>query len=338
MSGSLGQRDDRIVPCYGRRMTRLSSPEPSGDLLTDVIARTGLTGGLFCRSELTAPWGIAFPAGQAAAFHVVGRGTCWLRAGALRPRHVGQGDVLLMPSGIGHALASEPDVSPVPLSTLLAEKRVGDGKLVRAGGGGVPSVLYCGAYRFDSEGPHPILSLLPPVIHVPAEDGRLAGPLEATLGLLTHEFVAGEPGSAALVGRLVDVLFVQVLRAWLARQPEGRAGWLGALRDPQIGRALALVHADPAADWGLERLARSVAMSRAAFARRFRELVRESPLRYVARCRMDLAARLLRETDEPLPAVAAAAGYESEFAFSKAFRRSRGVPPGRFRDARRASA
>jgi transcriptional regulator GlxA family with amidase domain len=138
-----------------------------------------------------------------------------------------------------------------------------------------------------------------------------------------------------VTARLVDVLFIQIIRGWLEQQPEGSAGWLGAVRDPQVGRALALMHGEPRRDWTVESLAAEVACSRATFARRFRELVGEPPLVYLTRLRMDVAARLLRDGELSLATIAERVGYGSEFAFNRTFHRVRGVPPGRYREQAR---
>ena len=156
-------------------------------------------------------------------------------------------------------------------------------------------------------------------------------PVQATLRVLRHELAARTSGSATVIDRLLDVLFVQVIRAWLGTEDCSGASWLQALRDPTIGRALSILHADPAAPWTIETLAREVSLSRATLTRRFSTLVGEPPLSYLTRWRMDLAAGQLRETDDAVRAIAHRVGYTSEFAFSRAFARVRGQPPGRYR-------
>ena len=145
------------------------------------------------------------------------------------------------------------------------------------------------------------------------------------------ENCGSEPGSTAVKQQLMNVLFVYIVRAWLTQQPESSAGWLGALRDPRIGKTLTLIHESPQQHWSVELLANSVSMSRAAFAKRFSDLVGEAPLTYITRWRMDLAANILRQSSVPIAAIATQVGYESETAFSKIFRRSRGLPPGQYR-------
>jgi AraC-like DNA-binding protein len=309
------------------------------DVLADVLSTTGLGGTVFCRSELTGPWGMTFEPASRAGLHIVARGTCWLRLrGQGAPLRLSQGDVVLLPHGAGHSLMSDPGVRPEPFTQVLERSRVSQGPhgmRMSLEGQGASTVLLCGAYRFAHEGVHPLLSLLPRLIHIPAEAGHMAGPLEAVLRLLESEYAQPGPGSVAATARLVDVLFIHVVRGWLAGQPEGRAGWLGAVRDPQVGRVLALMHGEPQRAWAVESLAAEVACSRATFARRFRELVGEPPLVYLTRLRMDVAARLLRESEASLAEIAGRVGYASEFAFNRTFHRVRGVPPGRYREQAR---
>lgn len=303
------------------------------DVLADVLSNTRLDGKVFCRSELKAPWGMTFDTSAQAVIHVVARGTCWLRTRTTpEPVQLVQGDVLLLPHGSGHTLLSAPSVRPESFSELMARGLFGEDGNLRLGGDGPSTVLLCGAYRFEHDGVHPLLALLPDLIHVPADGDAMAARLEPAVRMLISEFAQPGPGSAAITARLVDVLFIHVIRCWLERQPEGAGGWLGAVRDAQVGQALARMHAEPRRDWTVESLAAEVAMSRATFARRFRELVGEPPLEYLTRWRMDLASRLLRETDAPLARIAERVGYASEFAFNRTFHRVRGLPPGRYRE------
>lgn len=309
------------------------------DVLADVLSATRIGGTVFCRSELTGPWGMLFEPASRAGLHIVARGSCWLRLrGRATPLRLSQGDVVLLPHGAGHSLTSEPNVRPLPFSEIVGRCQVSqgpNGMSLSMEGEGPSTVLLCGAYRFEHEGVHPLLSLLPPVIHIPANAGHVARSLEAVLHLLVTEYAQPRPGSVTVTARLVDVLFIHVIRCWLEQQPQGSAGWLGAVRDPQVGRALSLMHGEPQREWSLESLAAEVACSRATFARRFRELVGESPLLYLTRLRMDVAARLLRESDQPLVSIAERVGYTSEFAFNRTFHRVRGVPPGRYREQAR---
>jgi AraC-like DNA-binding protein len=172
---------------------------------------------------------------------------------------------------------------------------------------------------------------MPPVLFLSGQGTAEGSPAQATLRVLRHELAARTPGSGTVIDRLLDVLFVQVIRSWLGTEDHAGTSWLQALRDPSIGRALSILHANPAAPWTIETLAREVSLSRATLTRRFSSLVGEPPLAYLTRWRMELAARHLRETDEAVSTIARHVGYASEFAFSRAFSRLRGVPPGRYR-------
>jgi AraC-like DNA-binding protein len=321
------------------RLTMQRSQPTSMDVLADVLTSTRIGGTVFARSELPAPWGMLFEPASRAGLHIVARGSCWLRMrGRNEPVHLAQGDVVLLPHGAGHSLISAPNVQPLPFPKLLARCQVSQGPhgmSMSLEGKGPSTLLLCGAYRFEHDGVHPLLSLLPPLIHLRADSGIMSGPVEAVLRLLVAEYTQPGPGTVTVTARLVDVLFIHIIRGWLEQQPDGSAGWLGAVRDPQVGRALALMHEEPRRDWTVESLAAEVACSRATFARRFRELVGEPPLVYLTRLRMDVAARMLRDSEQPLAAIAERVGYASEFAFNRTFHRVRGVPPGRYREQAR---
>ena len=301
------------------------------DVLTDVLQMLRLTSRVYCRSELRAPWGLAMPPARRMAFHVVDRGGAWLRREDQQEViPLAAGDLVVLPHGVGHQLADHPATLEGPLVEL---KQTGPGcPRLQLGGSGPATTLVCGYFYLIEEGgwdDHPLAPLLPGLIHVRGEDGRRVPWLEATLKFLSDEAGSGRPGSDTVVQRLTEVLFVQVLRAWLESE-SAPPGWLGALRDPQIGRALTLLHLDPAHGWTVANLAAEVNMSRSAFAARFAALVGEPPLAYLTRWRMRLAAGLLR-ADVPLTEIAERVGYESEAAFSVAFKRERGIPPGRYR-------
>lgn len=199
-------------------------------------------------------------------------------------------------------------------------------------GPGAATTFVCAGYDYDHDIAQPLLALLPTVLHVPADPVN-GGSTAALVSLLAGEVGLRDPGARAAVDRLIDLLLIAVVRAWADANGDGRASWLSGLRDPTIARALAAIHDRPEYPWTLATLAAEVNVSRATLARRFGELVGQPPLAYVTRWRLDLAARRLKDTDEPIDAIARAVGYSSEYAFNRAFRRHRGVPPGRFRRA-----
>ncbi len=288
------------------------------DALADVLAGARLGGAVFARTTPRAPWGMAFPAAPMAGFHLVVRGSCFLRVGGLaEPVELQQGDLALVSHGSPHTVSNPAGARPTPFSPELVFD-----------GGGPTTVLVCGGYHFPPGRPHPLLEILPPLIHVRAAGGRDIGLIAE---LLTREVEGAGIGTATVTNRLVDALLVYLVRAWLEEQPDGAAGWLGALRDPVIGRALTLLHADPAHPWSVAELAGRVGMSRSGFAQRFAALTGATPHRYLANLRVDRAAQLLRDTDDTILQVALAVGYATEHALSKAFARRYGSAPGRYR-------
>jgi AraC-like DNA-binding protein len=308
------------------------------DPLADVLDVSRVGGALLAHVRAHAPWGIALDATPGAAFHAITAGTAWLRVGDEAPRQLMPGDVVLLPTGIAHELVGSATTPARPFDRATKEARVGaDGGLVFDGPGACTRFL-CAAYDYDHEVAHPLLSLLPPVLYVAGDPPGGGSPVQATLQLLAAELGGHQEGSRAVVERLVDVLFVQVVRAWLHAAADGDASWLRALRDPAVANALALMHGQPERAWTVEALAREVNLSRATLARRFGELVGEPPLAYLTRWRMDVAARRLRETADSVAVVAGSVGYSSEYAFSRAFARARGAPPGRYRRSRAVAA
>lgn len=299
------------------------------DVLASVLDTVRLTSRVFCQSELSAPWAMTLAQSDYAHFHVVERGGAWLRlAGETDAVALAGGDLVVVPHGQGHTLASSRSVPPIPFERLPREKAGGHYAL-RHGGGGAETRMICGAFEFDRSAENPILAVLPDLVHVPA--GSCGAWLDPLLHVLASEARRPSPGSAAVISRLADVVFVQAVRAWLASRPEGGGGWIGALRDPRIGAALASIHRDPTHEWSVRSLASVAGMSRSPFAARFREYVGEAPLTYVTRWRMRRVAAQMRDGRMSLREMAEAAGYESEPAFSKAFKRHFAVSPSEYR-------
>lgn len=288
------------------------------DVLSNVLTIMNLATHVQAAQELVAPWEMRIDAHERSTLHVVRRGACWLHRTGAAPLRLNAGDAVLLTHGDAHTLSSHPD-----------------GRLDAAA---QPASIQSASYELSREGAHPLLALLPQVIHAPAAATGADSELPALLRLAIQESNASDAGSAFVLHRLLDALFVYLVRDWLRAQPEAAGAWLGALRDPQIGKALALIHERPQAPWTVELLARSAAMSRAAFAKRFNDFVGEPPLTYITRWRMDLAAKMLRESREPVARIASKVGYISETAFAKAFRRRRQVAPGAYRFQRRAQS
>jgi AraC-like DNA-binding protein/mannose-6-phosphate isomerase-like protein (cupin superfamily) len=303
------------------------------DVLGQVLEAVDLGGALSARTELRSPWAMHFgDAHKRAAFHVVAKGTCWVTLDVDGvPLAVGPGDVVLLPRSAPHTMGDEPGRPALEFADLAQGVEPGQ-RVETPTGDGAPTTLLCGSYVFAGDGVNPLLRGLPALLHVPAD--RTAGTaLANAVGLLTAEANRGDAGSAVVVDRLVDLLFVYALRAWLDLQGDaGTPTWFGALHDPVVGPALQSIHTDPAHDWSVAELAGRSGLSRAPFARRFREAVGEAPLTYVTRWRMTVAADLLASGDR-IAAVAHQVGYDNEFAFAKAFKRVRGIAPGQHRRA-----
>ncbi|MFE9688004.1 AraC family transcriptional regulator [Streptomyces sp. NPDC006285] len=284
--------------------------DPTGptdvDVLSDVV--TSLRSGrpFANREDRQGTWHIPFAPFAGAGFHVVLSGSCRLLTedGSLT---LNAGDVILTPHGTRHDLAD------------LAH-----------GDRHSPTSLLCGAYQLDQAQTHPLLADLPPVIHLRSEVGHHPS-LHSAISLLGDELQQTRQGTASALSTLLDLLLIYMLRAWLEEESErGAPGWSAVLADPAVSAALSAMHDDPAHPWTVEELGRRGNLSRAAFARRFTGLVGQSPLAYLTWWRLGIAARLLKESDIPLEAVARRVGYTSRYAFANAFKRAHGVSPGRF--------
>jgi len=305
------------------------TPDPLGEALH--VLR--MSGTFYVRSELTAPWGLTLPPDPGSLwFHVVNAGGGWLEIDGAESRYLRPGDFALLPHGQGHRLRSDPEVYAPRVETLPHHYASDRYAVLRHGGGGAATSVVCGTVRFGHPAARNLVALLPKIIVVEAPATPVVTPdvewMQSTLRLIAAEATALRPGGEAVIIRLSDILVIQAIRAWIARDPAGQTGWLGALHDPRIGRAMSLVHRDPAGPWSVATLARAAAMSRSAFAARFTQLVGEPVMRYVTRWRMHVALDWLQQDDASVAALAARLGYDSEAAFSRAFKRTVGMSPG----------
>jgi AraC-like DNA-binding protein len=309
------------------------------DALADVLDVTRVSGGVLAHVHAHEPWGLDLTLANGAAFHAVTAGSVWLEVDGEPARRLMPGDVVLLPTtGLRHLLLSAPGVAARRYDAdLKAELVTPEGDLLIPGPGSASRFL-CAGFSYDNELAHPLLSLLPPVLHVSPADEGPETPLQSTLRLLMGELSRHQIGSEAAVKRLIEVLFVHVIRAWLDTAPASTLpSWLTGLRDAVVAQALGLLHAQPERAWTVGELADAVHVSRSTLVRRFNDLVGEPPTAYLTRWRMELAARLLRESEQPVGRIANLVGYTSEFAFSRAFSRHRGEPPGRYRKRIRSS-
>ncbi len=304
----------------------LSDADPLGEALH--LLR--LTGCVYARAELSAPWGVELPPleGQM-MFHIVTAGRMWLEADdGSEPLLLERGSLVLVPHGLGHRLLDAPGREVESFFDLPIERVTESYERLRWGGGGEECKLICVVVRFDDAASERLVEALPPVLHLDAWDGGDDRWLSDTLRFIAREAEALRPGGETVIRRLADILLIQMVRHWIETASEVDSGWLAALRDGQLGHAVAAIHRDPGADWTLESLARTSAMSRSAFAARFTNVVGEPAMRYLTRWRLQVARQTLRECNDSLGDVAARCGYRSEAAFCRAFKREFGVSPG----------
>lgn len=310
----------------------MTDPWPSVDPLGEALHLLRMSGIFYSRCEFSAPWGLDLPAMPGMLmFHVVTSGSCWLQVGGVDDRLLQPGELALVPHGDGHRLLSAPGTPAAGLFDLPREYLSERYEVIRQGGGGAATSLICGAVRFDHPAAHHLVRLLPTLISVGAWSAPETEWMQSTLRFMAAEARALRPGGETVITRLADILVIQAIRAWIAQDPGAQQGWLGALQDRQIGRAISLIQRDPGREWTVASLASAVAMSRSAFAARFSALVGEPAMHYLLRWRMHLALTWLTEEDVPVGELAIRLGYQSEAAFSRAFKRVIGVSPGAVR-------
>jgi AraC-like DNA-binding protein len=306
------------------------------DRLSEVLQDFRIAANSYGRCELRRPWGISFPPQPQARFHFVVSGGCWLRPPKRAWQELHAGDVVLLPRGAGHALASDPRSTLRPLEQMPLEEIGERTYRLHAGGSGAATVLVCCSVGFAEPAAHPLLELMPPLLLL--RGGALTDPLLPTLlDAMASEVQEPRIGAATLMARLADVVILRVVRSWVESRAEDAGGWLAAMRDERIGRALAAIHQRPGEPWSVESLAAVAGASRSIFSERFSQLVGMSPARYLARWRMHVASGWLENERATVADVAARLGYESEAAFSRAFKRFVGVPPSALRRAAKAT-
>jgi len=306
-------------------------PELS-DPLGETLHLLRLDGSLYCRSELKAPWGVDMPAFESyMMFHIVTAGHCWLEVDGEAPRLLQQGSLTLLPRGQGHSIRSHPDAETAALFDIPVEKVSSRYEILRHGGDGELTHLTCGVVSFDHIAGKRLVSQLPRVLQIDGWQEETGSWIQSSLALIAREARTMQPGGETIITHLADIIIIQAIRSWIESAPEANQGWLAALRDEKIGKALAAIHREPEKDWTVDTLARSVGMSRSGFSAHFTDLVGESAKRYLTQWRMQLARTQLQETSDSLTLLAERLGYQSEAAFCRAFKRVFGVSPGSLR-------
>jgi AraC-like DNA-binding protein len=324
-----------LINLYGKIQIMIPKPREIpglADPLGETLHMLRLNGSLYCRSELTAPWGIDMPSFDGyMIFHVVTSGHCWLEIEGEEPRLLQQGSLTLVPHGNGHCIRSSPGARAMPLFDIPVERISDRYEVMRFGGDGDLTQLTCGVVSFDQLAGQQLVAQLPEVLQIDSWDEEEDSWLQSTLRFISREARELRPGGETVITHLADILIIQAIRTWIDQAPEADQGWLAALRDKQVGRALAAIHREPEKDWTVDSLAREVGMSRSGFSARFTSLVGESAKRYLTQWRMQLARAQLQQTSDSLSVLADRLGYQSEAAFCRAFKRVYGVPPGSFR-------
>ncbi len=305
------------------------------DPLSVALRGIQMSGSLIARAELSAPWGLGLERFNAAVFHVLLSGSGWLRTEEGRTIHLRAGDVAVLMRGQAHTLMSAPGVPITSFAELVQHCTPGRFPSIAIAGDGDHATMLCGFFRFERQTSHPLLRALPDLIHVNAGSG--AGMIEGLVVMADAESAKPRPGSGALTDLLCGLVLVQVLRAQLAVDSRAAAPWIHGLEDAHVGAALELIHDSPQKTWTVGQLASAVAMSRSSFAQRFAACVGESPMRYLARCRILRAAQLLESERLSVSQAMQRVGYESESSFTKAFQRHLGCTPAAYRGGRRAS-
>ncbi len=313
---------------------KVQLPKSPLDPLSESLQLLRMSSALYSRCYFTSPWGVELPVLPGMLmFHVVTVGHCWLSVDGAVLRLLQRGDFALVPRGTGHSLLSHPGAATVPLFDMPHEYLSERYEIIRHAGGGAPTEVVCGTMQVENPGAVQLLRLLPPVIGSEVMSPVHKEWMLSTLRLIAEEAVDSKAGRESLLSRLADVVVTHAIGSWIENDPAASTGWLQALRDKHIGRAIALIHDDPSRPWTLALLAEEVAMSRSAFATRFAELVGMPVMHYVTQWRMQVAMSLLQSDGTRVSDLAARLGYQSEAAFSRAFKRFTGISPSRARRA-----
>jgi AraC-like DNA-binding protein len=320
------------------------------DAISEILNGVKLNGAVFFSAELSAPWGFSTPpshvmrekfapdATHLVLYHLLIDGSGIAQMDDGRAVTLAPGDIVVFPHGDPHHMASSGDTRPpFPNYGISAKIAARDLSPLRAGGGGSVSRFVCGYMTCDPHLSRPILSGLPPVFKVNVRTDASGHWLESSVLHLVEEAGSGRVGSEAMLAKLSEALFVDTLRRYVDGLPEQQRGWLAGARDPVVGKSLALMHTRVAHPWTIADLADEVGISRSALVERFSRYLTQPPMAYLTRWRLQLAAESLLKTSRGVVDIASDVGYQSEAAFSRAFRREFGQPPGRYRSDRKSA-
>jgi AraC-like DNA-binding protein len=317
------------------------------DALSETLRVVRLVGAIFIQARFTAPWCYRSPTADSAApflepgaervviFHLITEGECYVEMEGPPPTRLVAGDAVIFPQGDAHLMSSQPGLPPAAgkrLDAVLTRRP----RSIAFGGGGATTRLICGYLACDARLARMLLGGLPSLLRVNVRGSNAGIWLEASLRYALAEARSPRPGGAGVLAKLAEVLFIEVLRMYMNEQHEGRTGWLAGVSDRIVGGALAALHKEPARPWTLEELAREANTSRSVLAERFHGLVGSTPMQYLTQWRMLLAANLLTRSNTPLARIAEDVGYQTDTAFSRAFRREFGAPPAAWRKSQTA--
>lgn len=304
------------------------------DALTRVLHALRLEPQVFHRLQLQSPWGMRLSVSNGAAFHVVQEGCAWLRISRAQDMLcLSPGDLIVVSNVADYELVDSTVGNSIPLVDLLLRRDSQGVASLSRNGRGAGTTMLCGQFRAEHGGTSPLFSVLPPLIYIPGQEGQAVDWLTAPLTMIRMEADHAYPGKDTVISRLMDILFIMVLRYWIFHHPVEGGGWFSALYHPQIGEVLGLIHRQPEQDWTVESLAAAVHLSRSSLAAQFTQMVGEAPMKYLTRWRMQLAIMwLMNESYLTIEEIATRVGYTSPYAFSKAFKRLVGVSPSEYRE------
>lgn len=312
------------------------------DALSDMLRVVGLTGGIFLDARFTAPWCIwgqvgpencapyMTPPAHVVCFHFVVDGHCFIDVGGAGPVAVEAGEAVLISRNELHKLGSDLRLEPTPADEIIRSPEGAGVPRIVLGGGGDVCAMVCGFLGGDAQ-LEPLLATLPPLLKLKVRDAPGGEWIAQSFRYGAQQLANCDPGAATIMSKMSELLFVEAVRRYLTTMPETNTGFLAGLRDPAVGKALALMHSKVAHDWNAEDLADAVNLSRSAFADRFTTLMGQPPMRYLTGWRMQVAGHKLREGKQTIAQIAFDIGYDSEAAFTRAFKRERGVPPATWR-------